>query len=69
MTQVSPLTGDEVCELLGGRALQPGSSFERPTHAAVDQALGLVEESLTCKESPPDLDLSMTSFRRWLALL
>lgn len=58
VAQVSSQTPDAVRETLVA-----------PTHAALDQLLDSVEESLKQKGAPPDLELSIASFRRSLAAL
>lgn len=45
-----------------------GASFGGPTHATVHEALRFVEEALGASP-PPDLDLTLASFRRSLAVL
>lgn len=67
--QVSPCSLDEARSMTRERLEKLGSSCDQPTHAAVDLLLGIVEESLTSTGAPPDLALSITSFRRWLAVL
>jgi len=52
-------------EPLGGQGL----GLEEPTRASVDRALAFVAESLRAAGAPPDLDLSLASFRRALAAL
>jgi rhodanese-related sulfurtransferase len=44
-------------------------SLEAMTHASVERAVDLVEAALRRTGPPPDLDLSLASFRRWLAVL
>ncbi len=67
VAQVSSQPPDAVRETLGTRLAQLGSSLGSPTRAALGQLLGFVEESLSQKGAPPDLDLSLASFRRSLA--
>jgi rhodanese-related sulfurtransferase len=51
-----------------GRMLEGlGASSEAPTHGALDGLLREVEASFPRGSAPPDLDLSLASFRRWLA--
>ena len=69
VAQVSAQTPDAARELLGGRLESLGASLGSPTHAALDRLLDFIEESLTQKGAPPDLELSITSFRRSLATL
>jgi len=44
-----------------------GLGFDEPTRASVERALAIVDESLRAAGAPPDLDLSLASFRRALA--
>lgn len=69
VAQVSSQTPDAVREQLGARLTKLGSSLESPKQAALAQLLDYVEESLSRKDAPPDLDLSLASFRRSLAVL
>lgn len=69
LAQVSPLTPDAATELLFERCALLGASFEEPDHHAVAQVLDFVENFLTDLGAPPDLDLSIASFRRSLATL
>lgn len=69
MAQVGRRTPDAVTELLRERLERLGASFEQPTHSAVDAVLDFVEEFLSQDDAPPDLALSLTSFRRSLAVL
>lgn len=69
VAQVGPLTPDAAREVFGERLGRLGSSFDAPSPAALDQVLDFVEESLTQTGGPPDLDLSLTAFRRSLAVL
>jgi len=69
VAQVSSQTPDEARELLGARLGKLGATVTSPTHAALDALLDFVEESLSRKDAPPDLDLSIASFRRSLAVL
>lgn len=48
---------------------QRGLSLDEPTHVGVEQALGLIEGSLRGGGAPQDLELSLASFRRSLAVL
>lgn len=65
--QVASLTPAEAREKLRQGLERAGFSFEPPTHEGVDRALVQVEEALRRSGAPPDLDLSLASFRRWLA--
>nr|AMK59616.1 beta-lactamase-like protein [uncultured bacterium UPO76] len=70
LSQVGPWTPEAVRELVRERLEEAGSSFEAPSHAALDRALDFLEESFAqAASSPPDLDLSLTAFRRSLAVL
>lgn len=46
-----------------------GPALDRPNRASVERAIELVETALRAKGAPPDLDLSLASYRRWLAAL
>ena len=53
-------------------SLDPGAvglSVEAPSHAALERALERIEASLGGSSAPADLELSLASFRRWLAVL
>ena len=67
--QVGPLTADAARKVFAERLERPVSSFDAPSHAALEKLLDFVEESLTRAGAPPDLDLSLPSFRRSLAAL
>jgi rhodanese-related sulfurtransferase len=54
---------DELRTGLAGEAL----ALDVPTRASVARAIELVEAALREKGAPPDLDLSVASYRRWLA--
>ncbi len=69
VAQVSAQSPDLVREQFGARLAQLGSSLESPKQAALAQLLDFVEESLSRKDAPPDLDLSLASFRRSLSVL
>jgi len=43
--------------------------LDGPTRASVERTIELVEAALRAKGAPPDLDLSLASYRRWLAAL
>lgn len=68
LAQVSQLTPCAAQDIVSGRLECAGGTFEQPTGAAVESILDFIEESLV-SISPPDLDLSLASFRRWLAVL
>jgi rhodanese-related sulfurtransferase len=65
LAQVTSRAPDTARGLLRERL---GACFERPTHATVHEALRLVGELLGAS-APPDLDLTLASFRRSLAVL
>lgn len=44
-------------------------ALDAPSHAGVERAIELVEASLRAKGAPPDLELSLASYRRWLSRL
>ena len=69
VAQVSAQPPDAVRETLRGQLEAPGASTADPTRAALARLLDSVESSLAQKSAPPDLELSMASFRRWLAVL
>ncbi len=56
---------DELRTGLAAEAL----GLDEPTRASVARAIELVETALREKGAPPDLDLSLASYRRWLANL
>ena len=69
LVQVTPLNAEMADELISKGcpllAASPGSA----SHDAVEQVIAFVEAYLNELGPPPDLDLSMTSFRRSLARL
>jgi rhodanese-related sulfurtransferase len=65
--QVSARARDTVREELGDALVRDGFSLDRPTRAGVARAIDAVESTLREKGAPPDLDLSLASYRRWLA--
>ena len=66
--QVGPLSPEAALETAQRHFTQSDVQFESPTNAAVDQLIDIMGESLATA-SPPDLDLSLASFRRSLAVL
>lgn len=66
--QVGPLSEDAARDRVRERFERQGVSPEAPTHGAVEEWINFVGESLE-EASPPDLDLSLDSFRRFLAVL
>jgi len=66
VAQVSSRTPDAVRETLRGQLEALGASASDPTRAALSRLLDSVESSLAQKGAPPDLELSLASFRRWL---
>ena len=68
MAQVGPLTTDAALDIVNQRFELLNLSYEAPTHGAVDELISFVAESLATV-NPPDLDLSLASFRRSLAVL
>ena len=66
--QVGPLTTDAALEIVHERFRRQDVSYESPTHAAVEEFINFVAELLAVV-NPPDLDLSLASFRRSLAVL
>jgi rhodanese-related sulfurtransferase len=50
--------------------IQPGEGqLDDPTHSSVSRILELLEEWFREADAPPDLEPSLTSFRRWLGAL
>ena len=68
LAQVGPLTPRGARDLVMRRLECFGVAFEQPTHAAVESTLDFVEDALS-PIAPADLDLSLASFRRSLAIL
>jgi hypothetical protein len=66
--QVGPLTTDAALEMVRERFRRQDVAYEAPTQGAVEDLIRFVGESLAAAE-PPDLDLSLASFRRSLAAL
>ena len=66
--QVGPLTTDAALDIARTRFARQDASYEAPTHAAVEELIAFVGESLAAV-NPPDLELSLASFRRSLAVL
>jgi rhodanese-related sulfurtransferase len=69
VAQVSAQTPESVRESLATQLEALGSSARNPKRETLARVLDAVESSLTQKGAPPDLALSMVSFRRWLAAL
>jgi rhodanese-related sulfurtransferase len=69
VAQVSSQTPDVVRESFRAQLEALGAPAGEPTRAALATLLDSVESSFVQKGAPPDLALSMASFRRWLALL
>jgi rhodanese-related sulfurtransferase len=69
VAQVSAQPPDAVRESLRGQLESLGASASDPTRDALARLLDSVESALAEKGAPPDLELSMASFRRWLAAL
>jgi len=67
VAQVTAQAPDAVRETFRGQLDALGSSASDPTRAALARVLDSVERSLSEKGAPPDLDLSLVTFRRWLA--
>ena len=66
--QVGPLTVDAALDIVRDRFKRHSVSYESPSHGAVEELINFVGESLATV-NPPDLDLSLASFRRSLAVL
>ena len=67
LAQVRGTEREEAVEFLRAALVRAGASFEEPERAGLEQALNRVEEALAGPEAPPDLDLALAAFRRWLA--
>lgn len=68
LAQVTRRPPSAVADELRAWLSQSDASFEDPTQAALDWLLDLSEASLDAAELPPDLDLTLATFRRWLAV-
>lgn len=68
IVQVGPLTSDAARAIVCQRFRAQRVSYEQPSHAAIEDLIDFVGESLA-NVNPPDLDLSLASFRRSLAVL
>ncbi len=66
--QVGPLSPEAALETAQRHFKQSDVPYDSPTNAAVDQLINIMGESLEA-DSPTDLDLSLASFRRFLAVL
>jgi len=69
VAQVGPPTPEAVRAVFAHQLAGSGMSLDAPSHVAVDRLLDTVERELTGESPPPDLDLSLAAFRRWLAVL
>jgi len=69
VAQVGPRTPEAVRAVFAHQLAGSGMSLDAPSHVAVDRLLDTVERELTGESPPPDLDLSLAAFRRWLAVL
>jgi rhodanese-related sulfurtransferase len=69
LTQVGPQSEEEIQEILRERCGRTGASLDEPTHAVVDAILDDLESAFFATGGPADLDLSLTAFRRALAVL
>ena len=58
---------EAVRETLGAQLTALGASALEPKREALARVLDAVERSFVEKGAPPDLTLSLASFRRWLA--
>lgn len=67
-SQVGPHTVDTALDIVRERFKRHAVSYESPSHGAVEDLISFVGESLATV-NPPDLDLSLASFRRSLAVL
>ena len=69
VAQVGARTRESVREELRDALASRVVGFDVPTREGVERALDYAEASLRKKGAPPDLDLSLASYRRWLAAL
>ena len=69
VAQVSAQPLESVREEVAAQLASFGASAARPEREALGRVLDAAERSLGQKGAPPDLALSMASFRRWLAEL
>ena len=65
---VGPLSAEAARDVFRERLTRANVSHESPTHAAVEDLISFVGETLA-SANPPDLELSLASFRRSLAVL
>jgi len=65
---VGPLTAEAVRDTFHERLARVTIPFDSPTHGAVEDLISYVGETLA-SANPPDLELSLASFRRSLAVL
>ena len=68
LVQVTPMTYAPARELLDRRLVPYGLGLEPPTRSAIDRTLDFLEEALG-QLGLPDLDLSLSAFRRTLEAL
>ncbi len=66
MAMVSPHTRETARQVIAEALEQCGASIERPSAAALGEALARVEQAVCTESTPPDLDLTLASFRRSL---
>jgi len=69
VAQVSSQMPDAVRESFRGQLEALGAPAGEPTREALARLLDSIESSFVQKGAPPDLALSLASFRRWLAVL
>lgn len=65
---VGPLTAEATRKEFNERFARANVSIQSPTHGAVEDLITFVGETLA-SANPPDLELSLASFRRSLAVL
>ena len=65
---VGPLTKESARDVFHKRLKRVNVSVKSPTHGAVEDLINFVAETLA-SANPPDLELSLASFRRSLAVL
>lgn len=68
LAQVAPLTLEASRQIVCQRLQSASGGGDEPSHAAVEELIGFVGDSLA-NVNPQDLDLSLAAFRRSLAVL
>lgn len=67
--QVGARSREAVREELDEALARDELALDRPTRAGALRAIESVESTLRAKGAPPDLDLSLATYRRWLTAL